>query len=306
MRGSDPDWCYKFRPQHLIYDEMCMVLQHRAFRIEPAGVGGNGDDTDAYDVVVEVPLPEASAGQPRGRHPDRTGIVEVRELAFGPDSDASVRGVALYFHIDPSKVSECTAAQAKRYRWKRPPTPTSTAGPNGSPNGPPSGDRPAAERSGATASSAFDHLDSFEMIRPHDHAAYELATDILRHRLAVLRAEGIASMRERFERLQVLERDKSDLQRRFEGLRRHWTLWGWPINAGRDKVDKNTPVPRVDGRYEFPRQRSADYCDDDDLGELDSDQVLQAETGADSRRIWNSFVTTCFDTVRGHCEDSPS
>lgn len=36
MRGES-GWMYKYRPQHLIYDTLCMVLSTRVFRLEKTG-----------------------------------------------------------------------------------------------------------------------------------------------------------------------------------------------------------------------------------------------------------------------------
>jgi hypothetical protein len=62
MQGSH-DWQYKFRPQHVIHDELCMVLQKRAFRLTNAGE------------AIEIPL--------NSYHPRSSTQVVVREIAFG-------------------------------------------------------------------------------------------------------------------------------------------------------------------------------------------------------------------------------
>jgi hypothetical protein len=248
MRGG-AYWCYKFRPQHVIHDEMCMVLQHRGFQVEG-------------DRVLEIPLSQC---QPR-LNPNH---VDVRELAFGPDSDTSVRGVALWFNVDEDNVVECTAAQSKRYRFKR--------------------GKSKKDLDEFATSSVFDQLDCFEMIRPSDVAAFHLATDILQHRLAFLRTESIGAMRERYDELGDREKEKEHLKRRFEALRLHWILWAWPINEGRAKVDKNTYVPKVDGSYSFPRGQNDPY---ESLGGIEDDD---GKLGRHSRNVWLSFVNCKFD-----------
>jgi hypothetical protein len=37
MRG-DAGWMYKYRPQHVVYKTLCMVVQKRAFRLEKSGM----------------------------------------------------------------------------------------------------------------------------------------------------------------------------------------------------------------------------------------------------------------------------
>ena len=251
LRGDNDDWHYKFRPQHIIHDELCMVLQHRAFCLNDSG-------------AVEIPLSSC--------HPHmNVNHVVVHELAFGPDSDTSVRGVTLYFNIPESAITEFTEAQAKRYRWKR------------------THNKKGDKKDETKPLSVFDSMDGFEMIRPHDSDAFDLATDIMKHRLEMMQAEQISAMKERHEALRALEVHKKDLQGRFEALRRHWITWAWPVNVGRKKVDRNTPVPKVDGHYEF----EVDVRDDD--SEEDKD------LGSASGNVWNTFVKEEFDddTVSG-------
>jgi hypothetical protein len=246
MRGNS-EWCYKFRPQHIIHDEMCMVLQHRAFQIDG-------------DRVIEIPLHSC---RPRSR----PNHVEVRELAFGPDSDDSVREVALWFNIDESNVVACTPAQSKRYRYKK-----------------------GASKRGntfGTKITPFSSLDRFDMIRPNDAASYDLATDILKHRLAFLRAESISAMRERHDAITVRNQEKEQLKQRFQALKRHWKAWGWPVNDGREKVNRNTTVPKVDGKYEFPRVRQ-------NLLAFEYDEDAE-QLGRDTRSVWLSLVNHTFD-----------
>lgn len=119
------------------------------------------------------------------------------------------------------------------------------------------------------------------MIRPHDADAFDLATNIMRHRLHVIQAEKISNMRERFESLKSFESEKKALQKRFEDLKRHWIAWAWPVNVGRKKVDKKTPVPKVDGNYEF---ESANEAEEEGI-----------EPGSAASSIWRTFVSESFD-----------
>jgi len=238
-----------------------MVLQHRAFCLTESD-------------VIEIPL-QACNPQMNENH------VVVDELAFGPDSDASVRGVALYFNIPESEMTVFTPAQAKRFRWKR-----SVKKDN---------DRDEKYKK----ASAFDAMDSFEMIRPHDTDAFELATTIMMNRLDILQAERISSMRQRHDALRALEVRKQALQQRFEALKRHWTSWAWPVNAGRKKVDKNTPVPKVEGPYEFRKGRLAADNGGNDGESNDEDDGL----GSATKNVWTSFVKTEFDANAMVCQE---
>lgn len=210
MRG-EPGFNYKFRPQHIIDDELCMVLQKRAFRVT---------DTDA----IEIPLSSYS--------PKKSNHVLCREIAFGPDSDPAVRGPSLWFNINEKDVTICTPQQAKRYRWKKAPTPNTK------------------KMDDPKKPSLFDNREFFAMIRPLDNDAFELATDILRHRTEVLKTERLASMRDRFDAIKGLELEKARLEEIYDHQRRHWLTWLWPVSEGRDEVDDTTPVPPVESLYE--------------------------------------------------------
>ena len=242
MRGP-AEWHYKFRPQHIIYDELCMVLQKRAFRLTENG-------------AIEIPLNAYNSKRFNNQ-------VVVREIAFGPDSDPTVRGVSLWFDIDDNDVTVCTPQQAKRYRWKKgfKNNNREQYSPRSSPFMP--------------KSSTFDSKDYFVMVRPLDKDAYDLTTNIMSHHLGVLRAERIATLRDRWEARLALQCECDKLKGSFENMKRHWQSWAWPINEGRAKVDEHTPVPPVDGKYN-PANTATD-----DEGNVGSPMV---------KRIWESFV----------------
>ena len=221
MRGGS-NFHFKFRPQHIIYDKICMVLQKRAFRLT---------EEDAIEIPVNMFRPSLD--------------ILVREIAFGPDCDSSVPGVGLWFTIDESDVTVCTPQQAKRYRWKR--------GTFKKYN------ETEEEEKHSTHSSRSYELDkqcSFTMVRPSEEDAYSLSTAILDHRLAVIKAERIPNICEKAIELDRLEQQRLTLKDHFNGMVRGWTNWSWPVNKGREKVDDTTAVPPVDGCYEVTKIQS--------------------------------------------------
>jgi len=220
MRGGS-NFQFKFRPQHIIYDTICMVLQKRAFRLN-------------RDEAAEIPI---SMFRPKND-------ILVQEIAFGPDCEPTVRGVGLWFAIDESDVTVCTPQQAKRYRWKRS-LHKKNCDVNGSKN--------VYDRSGNV--SKFDLQDSFTMVRPSEHDAYGLSTAILDHRLAVIKMDRIVDTTLNNIEHERLKQERFNLEERFQGMIRAWTNWSWPGNRGREEVDENTPVPPVDGCYEVNRGR---------------------------------------------------
>jgi hypothetical protein len=247
LRGQ-ADWQYKYRPQHIVHDELCMVLQKRAFRL------GTNDSMEAQEISLSAYNPRIASH------------VLVREIAFGPDSDPTARGVSLWFNIAEDEVEICTPHQAKRFRWKR-------------------GLKTNKDQENDTKdSSVFETLDSFPMIRPDDKDAFDLATDIMKHRCAVLQTERLSSMRDRFEALKKLETQKKALQERFENQKQSWATWAWPVNVGRGKVNKNTPVPPVDGKYSLEQKVKKDTPKDEDAE--DEPCIGSAVIG-----IWESFLS---------------
>jgi hypothetical protein len=228
VRGKDSDWHYKYRPQHIVHDQLCMVLQKRAYRVQTNDHSKSTRITSAtvsaISSVVEISM--------NMYDPRISNHVLVHEIAFGPDSDPTVRGVALWFNIDQDEVSVCTHQQAKRFRWKKPGSSTK-------------------KRVEKPTIFDADILENFPMIRPHDAAAYHLVTEMVKHRLSTLKRERMVNLKERHDHLEKLEEQMEYLKTRFANQRRSWMAWAWPKTLGRTYVDANTPVPPIEGPYTF-------------------------------------------------------
>lgn len=304
LRGTESDWQYKYRPQHIVHDELCMVLQKRAFRVT------SNDHTSTNSALRHTASSTATSTSSvveislHAYNPRLTSHVLVHEIAFGPDSDPSVRGVSLWFNIAESDVTVCTPQQAKRFRWKKTNATTATKRST-------SGDIDDATNgsNGQNKPSVFDSgtIDSFPMIRPHDDAAFRLATDMMKHRLAFLKRERMSSMKDRFEALQKLQRQEEWLQERFENQRRMWIQWAWPANIGRAQVDYNTPVPPVEGPYVLKdpsesgkgRLHTSSRCESISEKEDPAADLDEGKMGDNVRHIWDSFVNTCRENPAG-------
>ena len=303
LRG-EADWHYKYRPQHVVHDELCMVLQKRAFRVTSNATTTTTKKQNqtkaslspvssqrltrstatAISSVQEIDL--------RAYIPENNNHILVHEIAFGPDADPSVRGVALWFNIDEDAVTLCTPQQAKRFRWKK--------------SMPMAATKPAPTKLDVQSNptiSVFDsqQLDCFPMIRPHNEAAFRLVTDMLKHRLAVLKRERMTTLSDRFEHLRKLEEQKVAMRdERFVNLVRDWVAWAWPVNAGRERVDVHTPVPLVEGPYCIADPDDHKINDKEEDPAVDQEnQLPNMVKGAHVHRIWNSFVEMSLEQEQG-------
>lgn len=263
MRGGH-QWMYKYRPQHVIFQDLCMILDKQAFCIE-------SDSGEA----VPIPISKYRPGNPKH--------VMVREIAFGPDSDPTTRGVALWFNIPEIEVVECTAQQAKRFRWRKA--------------------SKSEDNNMEQKTSVFDSRECFTMIRPHDSDAFNLASRILIHRYETLKAERLSSLNARHAALKKLSQEHDALQEMFSNYRRHWVSWTYPINEGRQLFDDDTPVPHVDAEYN--PIIDANCVDQENITHNTNDEV----EGSEIQKIWQSFITCVEPTIHGDSgvsiEDSP-
>jgi hypothetical protein len=311
LRGTDSDWMYKYRPQHIVNEELCMVIQKRAFRVTSndhtslSGAKNQANRTclsssaTSTSSVVEIPLADYNARLPSN--------ILVHEIAFGPDSDPSVRGLALWFNISESDITICTSQQAKRFRWKKT---THNVHANNKTT------RSNAEESStfgnvaeteidstaATKPSVFESgaIDSFPMVRPHDDAAFRLVTEMMKHRLAFLKRERMSGMKERFDALQRLQRQEAWLKERFENQKRAWVEWAWPVNIGRSTVDDSTPVPPVDGPYVLEEGKPS-HSGNRTPNTVADDKACESkeEMGRSVHRIWNAYISTLTESSNG-------
>jgi len=247
MHGGTHKFMYKYRPTHCIFNELCMVLDKRAFRLE----GGSGKATPLL-------LSEYRVGNPNH--------CIVREIAFGPDQDPSVRPVALWFNISEDKVTECTIHRQKLFRWRKQKLQRNID----------------KEGHNVGFSSPFDSHDSFVMIRPIDCDAFSLVRNILGHRYATVRSERITSIRERSVALEKVAEEFALLHDRFSNLKRHWGAWTYPLASRRRPIDEHTPVPPADAKYAPTSSTS--------VGEASGSKALGCLN--ETKEMWESFLST--------------
>lgn len=85
---------------------------------------------------------------------------------------------------------------------------------------------------------------------PKDEDCFDLTTDVLKHRLSVLK--GTKNSHE--ELLQI--------EKRFNAIKQHLTIFGfWPINDGRENIDEMTLVPEANDTYSVPEGNENCSCE---------------------------------------------
>ena len=272
---------YKFSPKHKVFHEMCMIVQ-----------------TKYFEVCKNIESPREI---PREMFDSKNeGHVVVREIAFGPLMSTEDRHLALWFDIDEQEVEECSEKEICRYQrtkarlqkqkrrkqedaMKKSSLPSMTfADMKETPN---NSYRAAVlhgqNNNGITrraVPTSFDDDNSstinkpFLLCTPKDEDSYHLVTDVLQNCLdSLTSSSGTYS----FEKI---TKKRLELSQRFYALMKHYSMFHFPINDGREHVDETTPNPDPRGEYRFPSTRSN-------------------RNGASwheslNRRVWESFLKT--------------
>lgn len=115
---KDLDNIYKYQPTHKILNEICMLIQTKAFDVSPSNGHHSSNnsseeykslDNGANDTIKTIPVEQFD--------PINPNHVIVREIAFGPLCSPNDRPLALWFNILDRDVQVCTAKE--RLRPKR-------------------------------------------------------------------------------------------------------------------------------------------------------------------------------------------
>ena len=289
MREKMSAKCYAYRPTHLLRGELCMVLQTKTF-VVPADVATISSE-DMMDVTGETTYttdPTRTLGK---------DLITANEIAFGPVGDPSVRQVSIWFNLSKDDLVECTQQQAKRHkrsrhRIKKPEERGKSKTLVSS----------ETCRRGRAASNIVQGSDineptarPFNNYQPMDTATFDLATDILRHRLNFL--DSIAAMPQdpssKNMILHQLQEEEKRLKARFESLRRHWMTWSWPVRSEVVQIVETTDVPSVDGTYVFDMDEPDNFQVESFFGFDDgegTDVISRRETKMTVGFLWESFL----------------
>ena len=281
-----------YSPSHLVYDELCMILQTRYFRLvsaddAPKPASDASSDTLGFgglNSVREISIEEYNAsrtpwGDTRCSYSPNSTMV-VRKICFGPCGEANAN-VSIWFDIPSSQISPCTPPMVKRLKRIRskaqmlngnkrkgssspsfPPLPFhATVMDPASPN--------AAESFHMVTHKPF----FYSNVANNDPLAKDLVRDILLHRIRTLQGNDPAL---------ALTNEERILRERYFSLKRSMEKWQWPSCEGRGpgRVDENTKVPECTAKYSLPV----------DFGNSDNCAVAP---------VWGSFLNA---SQKGHVE----
>ena len=300
MREGRGGQIYSYMPSHLLHQtELCMVLQRKTFAVPQRGVITSND-------MLDITGDETFSSDPRKIEKYRVHSAHL--IAFGPVGDPESRSLSVWYDLKTADLRECTQQEAKRYKRSR-----HLIKPGGDKE---EGRIPKMEKISTESyrqeQSAIalrlsinenrrdnDDHPHFYNYQPVDNDAFDLVTDILKHRLRYLDSRVVlpqdSGSRTRKD-LQI-QKEEEDLIARFESLRRHWVTWSWPVRSGVQEIDRETPIPDTDGEYYFGLEDPTNFQNEIFFG-VDKDPskpdvVTNPMTKAAVAFLWESFLINC-------------
>ncbi len=288
-RGSESKRHFIYKPRHLVYNELCMVvslilfafvryiwttvnnlliqiqLRTKYFRfLLPKNLPGSIKLADApriESIVSEITQEEyqtAASFWARGRSDSSDDVIVVHELAFGCAGEPSSR-VSLWFGLNDMK--ELTPQEIKRLKRNKQ---RNRSAINNEPQEtmPYPGsdrivsnfnrDRLASSRTSRTPSS-FDthpHKPFFYMDPCLEIEASQLIEALIYHRITVLfHREYRAYAGTDAEIRAFITAKDFELKGSFENLKKAVTRSKWPVSKGRETITAESPVPKCGSTY---------------------------------------------------------
>jgi hypothetical protein len=288
MRERKEGQCYAYLPSHLLFGELCMVLQARTFRLIDDRT--HLDDPTLLEVTSDND-PDDTQGHDEGT------VITAHEIAFGPVGDPGVQQVSLWFNLTSNDIATCTPQQAKRHKRSRhrlKKNRQATVNVNSQAKST-SATSTNTSSSGTNKNSSSDSTNRvpFYNHQPVDNVANDLITNILRHRAHVLRViTRHCPLETKQTAVHSLEQFEMGLLNTFMSQRRFWMTWSWPVNVGRGYLDDNTDVPVVNGEYCFDVEGNKSVHIEAFKGPDDRSkpELLSRSSKFATAFIWKSFV----------------
>lgn len=284
---------YIYSPPHLVYGELCMILQTRYFRLvsaddAPKPASDASSDTlgiDGLNSVREISIDEYNASRTpwdnRCSYSPKSTMV-VRKICFGPCGEANAN-MSIWFDIPSSQISPCTPPMVKRLKRVRSKAQMLNGNKRKGSSSPPFPPLPfhatAIDRTSPNVEESFHTVTHqpffYSTVVNNDPVARDLVRDILLHRIRTLRGNDLAL---------ALANEERVLRGRYFSLKRSMEKWQWPSCEGRGpgRVDENTKVPECTAKYSLPYE----------FGNTCSDNCAVAP-------VWGSFLNA---SQKGHVE----
>lgn len=244
---------YVYKPEHLVYNELCMVLQTKYFRLlKPKNV------TRSLDITSDTPITsfvcEISEEEYKGskvfwdkRYPFTPNeVISVHELVFGCMGETIARAslwIELVGHtaLNPQEV--------KRFKRGRQRNKIGNSGEAKKFLPFPGSDKSSSK----TGSSFYLHPHKpFFRIQPVciDSAVFDLVKNMFQHRLAVLiQREYRAFNGTENEIRNYITNQDSVLRNSFNTIKHGVENWSWPVTKGMANVSAGTSVPKCSSEY---------------------------------------------------------
>ena len=242
---------FKYKPSHIIFNEMCMVLQSRAFYVTPDDVYNKihiGEHYAQGNIVQEIGMDVYNPDDPSHflvhdiafNHP---GVEEVGANGMGNEIRHQR---ALWFHIEQKDIYECSLQERMAFkRTTKKLAKIKEALKRIQPND--NGNTHLCPKSFDVYKNVLVE-NPIIMNLPLDKDMFDLTTEVLNHHLYILKGRMCHNQNEKEE-----FHSYQKLRANFESLQLHLsTFCFWPINDGREIIDKTTLVPDVDNSYVVP------------------------------------------------------
>lgn len=270
---------YIYKPRHLIYNELCMVLRTKYFRLlHPHNfteLNCVSDRPPLSHLVQEISVTEYERS--RSLWNDNENVVVVHELAFGCAGE-QVSRVSLWFDID--NVTDMSIADVKKFkrqkqRLKGEDRVAPYPGPGSNPSDFERSNRTSNYLRGTYSFENHPHKPFF-YARPinNDEVARALVTDMLYHRLSVLlHREFKCFSGSDTEVRELLSKRDQNLRDDYFSVKDKIKRWIYPVSKGLERLTEKTAVPKCNSFYE----------------------PSASTNGMDIKKVWLSF-TKSFST----------
>ncbi|GFH49919.1 hypothetical protein CTEN210_06395 [Chaetoceros tenuissimus] len=231
--GSHENNQYVYKPEHLVYDTLCMKLRTQYFKLVSVG-----DISGTWKLGAALPLDQIVKEISRKEYLLQKGagdVVAVTELAFGLCGEPASR-VSLW--MDLPKMEVLSPQEVKRFKRNQ-----------------------ARETESNTVSCFPENLQEhtsrpFFKVQPvnNDAVSFSLVSSIIHHRISFLANKTHQVFDDIFLDLKAVD---SELREEFVNLKNSIDTWKYPVSKHRRVVSPSTSIPKVRANYDIVEDSNA-------------------------------------------------